>query len=77
MEGVIEQLSIMGSYGLVGVMLALIALTATAVWMLFKMACNHISHTNDIFTKNSETLTKLIDAQDVNTEALNRLINKL
>jgi len=84
MEELASTFTGLAKYGEVGVMLALIILCAGTVYALWKMACNHIEHTNDIFMKNTEALTQLISAQvamkesqERNTLALDRLINKL
>lgn len=77
MESAVSSLVSLGQYGVIGVMIALIILCAGTIYALWKMACNHIQHTNDIFLKNTEALTKLIDSQDKNSATLERLINKL
>ena len=77
MEQTASSLIELGKYGTIGVMLALILLCAVTIWMLWKMACNHIEHSNQIFGENTKALTQLIDSQRSNTTALNRLIDKL
>lgn len=49
----------LGKYGVVGVMIALILLSGAAIYFLWKFACNHVEHSNDIMNKNTEMLTKL------------------
>lgn len=49
----------LGQYGLVGVMLALIALTGSSIWILFKVVCNHIEHNTMATTEMVKTLEKL------------------
>lgn len=52
----------LGKYGTVGVMLALILLAAFSMYMLWKMATNHIEHSNDIFRENTSALAGLKEA---------------
>ncbi len=53
------DVSLLGQYGIVGVMLALIGLTASAIYILYKVVCNHINHNTDAATKMTQTLEKL------------------
>ena len=62
----INSLVSLGQYGVIGVMLALIFLTAFACWMLFKVVCNHIEHntaSNTELTKTLERLATLIETK--------------
>ena len=54
-----NDLSVLGQYGLVGVMLALIALTGSAIWILYKVVCNHLNHNTVALEKMSGTMEKL------------------
>ena len=56
MESGLSNFVELGQYGIIGVMLALILLCAITVYMLWKMACNHIEHSNEIFRENTEAL---------------------
>ena len=76
-QAVVNSMIELSKAGLVGVMIALILLCGATIFMIYKISCNHISHTNAIFEKNTETLTKLIDAQQVTTDAVNRLVDRL
>lgn len=58
MEDVVG-LTKLGEYGMVGVMLALIALCGFAIYFLWKFACNHVEHNNDVMARNTEAITKL------------------
>ncbi len=40
-------------------MLALIALTASAIWILYKVVCNHINHNTAATTEMVRVLEKL------------------
>jgi hypothetical protein len=53
------DVSLLGQYGIVGVMLALVALTGSAVWILYKVVCNHLSHNTIALEKMSNTMEKL------------------
>jgi len=83
-ETIVTEVLSLGKYGTIGVMIALILLCGTTIWMLWKMASNHITHSNEAFNKNTEALTKLIDAHnnsertiDENTRVLRRINSKL
>lgn len=54
-----DNLTQLGQYGLIGVMLALIGLAASAGYGLWKMSCNHMDHSTEAWIKNAEALTKL------------------
>lgn len=61
-----NDISTLGQYGLVGVMLALIALTGSAIWILYKVVSNHINHNTMASTemvKAIERLSTLIDSK--------------
>ena len=53
------DVSLLGQYGIAGVMLALIALTGSAIWILYKVVCNHINHNTSALEKMSNTMEKL------------------
>lgn len=62
----VSSLVSLGQYGLVGVMLALILLTAFACWMLYKIVSNHIEHNTAAsveLTKTLERLSTLIETK--------------
>lgn len=61
-----QDLTQLGQYGLIGVMLSLIALTGTSIWILYKIVSNHINHNTQSNNKNSET-------REVQTKVLERL----
>lgn len=46
--------SSLGQYGLIGVMLALIALTGSSIWILWKLVGNHIDHNTAAMGRNTE-----------------------
>ncbi len=54
-----QDLSQLGQYGLIGVMLALVALTGSAIWILYKIVSNHMVHNTEAATKMIQTLEKL------------------
>jgi len=73
MEGQIAESFIgLGEYGIIGVMLSLVALSAVTVYLLAKFAGKHVSKTNEIIQKHSEAQ---IESQSKNTEALTELKN--
>ena len=49
----------LGKYGVVGVILALIILVAFMFYLFWKFACNHVQHSNDIFTEVKEAMVML------------------
>lgn len=76
-EAVSSSFFELGKYGTVGVYIALIALCAFTIHLLYKFATNHIQHSNEIFSKGIEAQTKLKDATDRNSEILKDLCKKL
>lgn len=53
------DLSLLGQYGITGVMLALIALTGSSIWILWKIVSNHLSHSTEATIDMVKTLEKL------------------
>lgn len=53
------DLSSLGQYGLIGVMLALISLTGSAIWILYKIVGNHLTHDTDAKDKLSGAIIEL------------------
>ena len=53
------DLTQLGSYGLIGVMLALIALTGSAILILYKVVSNHMLHDTEAKEKLSNSIEKL------------------
>ena len=51
-----EGLTQLGTYGLVGVMLALIGLVVIMAWILYKIVGNHISHSTETMGEVKEVL---------------------
>ena len=49
----------LGKYGVVGVMIALILLCGITIYLLWKLATNHINHSNAVFRENTEALVEL------------------
>jgi flagellar biogenesis protein FliO len=65
MEQISEFVSL-GQYGMAGVLLAAIALSAFCAWMLYKLSSNHIEHntqSNLDLAKTLERLATIIDAK--------------
>ena len=58
MEG-LNDVTALGQYGLIGVMISLILLCAVAVYFLWKLACNHIEHGTKAINENTEVLAAL------------------
>lgn len=65
METVIDSLTTLGQYGLIGLYLALVGLCALLAWGFYKFASNHTEHSNEIFNRNTEALTKLCTIIDL------------
>lgn len=55
----VKDLVSLGSYGLVGVMLALIFLAAGAIWLLYKLTSNHMHDFSEYLEKNTEAMVAL------------------
>lgn len=67
MDPVSQSFVDLAKYGTTGVMLALIMLVAGALYAMWKLASNHITHSNDIFRENTKALTELTGAiKDIN-----------
>lgn len=60
----------LGEYGVAGIMIAIVAVLGLTVRLLYKLATNHINHSNDIFIKNTEALTALKSSIDNNNSTL-------
>lgn len=56
----ISSVGTLASYGLGGVMLALILLAGGSMWALYKIVGNHINHNTDATIKNTEVMSSLI-----------------
>lgn len=59
-----EQLEMLGQYGLVGVMLALIGALVTVCWINYKISGNHINHNTDAINRLENAITKLVTLID-------------
>ncbi len=57
--GNVNDVAQLGSYGLIGVMLALIFLTGSVVWILYKIVTNHVHHNTEAAMGVIKTLEKL------------------
>lgn len=55
-----SDIASLGQFGLIGVMLALIALTASSIWILWKLVGNHIDHNTAAMDRNTEVIAGLM-----------------
>ena len=63
-----ESILELGKYGVVGVIIALILVIVLLIKYYHKLTTNHINHSNEIFNKNTEALTKFNETLNSTSE---------